>query len=136
MPDENSRAQHDGRVPATTLAGGAALLAVAIAAGALGAHLLEGRLTERGLALWEIAARYLAYAGLALLALGAAAAAGGRVLVVVRRGAPGLAAGAILFAGTVAVLAFGGPAWLGAVTPIGGLLMIVSLVYCAAALLR
>jgi uncharacterized membrane protein YgdD (TMEM256/DUF423 family) len=37
-----------------------------------------------------------------------------------------LLAGAAVFSGTVFALALGGPRWLGAVTPIGGLLMIVA----------
>ena len=36
----------------------------------------------------------------------------------------------------VAMLALGGPRWLGAITPIGGLLMIVSFVLLAIAVLR
>jgi uncharacterized membrane protein YgdD (TMEM256/DUF423 family) len=126
----------DAKAAKVTLAGGSAMLAAAILAGAFGAHLLEGRLSEREAALWETAARYLAYGGLALLALGAAATAGGQRLRVVRWAAPSLAAGTLVFATTVALLALGGPSWLGAITPVGGLLMVVGLCYCAAGLLR
>lgn len=35
-----------------------------------------------------------------------------------------LLAGALVFSGTVGAIALGAPRWLGAVTPIGGLLMI------------
>ena len=44
--------------------------------------------------------------------------------------------GSLIFCGTVAILALGGPRWLGAITPIGGLLMIVSFVLLAIAALR
>jgi uncharacterized membrane protein YgdD (TMEM256/DUF423 family) len=96
--------------------------AAAIAAGAFGAHALAGRLGARELALWETAARYLFYSGLGLglvgLALARAELAGwiwaGRLLAV----------GGAVFAGTVGALALGGPRWLGAVTPLGGTLMI------------
>ena len=39
-----------------------------------------------------------------------------------------LAAGTLIFSSTVAILALGGPRWLGAVTPLGGLLMIIGFV--------
>ena len=106
--------------------GGAFLCAVSVVAGAFGAHGLESRLDERGLELWETSARYLMYSGLGLALIG-----------IVGRGGQGrgfdwaagsLLAGAVIFSGTVAVLALGGPRWFGAVTPIGGLLMIVGFV--------
>lgn len=112
------------------LAGGAFCAAVAVAAGAFGAHGLAGRLDARALELWETAARYLMYGGLSLglvaLAAGRSAAdrwvhtAGGLVL-----------AGSWVFASTVALLAFGGPRWLGAITPLGGAALIGGLVLLA-----
>jgi len=103
---------------------GALYCAVAIAAGAFGAHGLRGRLDEAALALWETAARYLIYAGFGVTLLGLAQLQAPR---------PGLvlaawlgAAGGLIFSGTLAALALGGPRWLGAVTPLGGLGMILS----------
>jgi uncharacterized membrane protein YgdD (TMEM256/DUF423 family) len=99
--------------------------ALAVAAGAFGAHGLRARLDADALALWETAARYLMYGALGLLALGATAS---------RLGTPAsaagwcLAVGTFIFSSTVAVLALGGPRWLGAVTPLGGLLMIIGFV--------
>lgn len=99
--------------------------ALAVAGGAFGAHGLRGRLDTESLALWETAARYLMYGALGLLALGAsaprlgsAAAPAGWCLVV----------GTVIFSSTVATLALGGPRWLGAVTPLGGLLIILGFV--------
>lgn len=99
--------------------------ALAVAAGAFGAHGLRTRLDTEGLALWETAARYLMYGALGLLALGASTSRLGTPA-----GAAGwcLAAGTLIFSTTVAVLALGGPRWLGAVTPLGGLLMILGFV--------
>lgn len=113
---------------------GALLVALAVGAGAFGAHGLADRLAARELALWETAARYLVYAGFGLLALGLAA---GRVT-------PGpaavagwsLLAGGLLFSGTVAALALGAPRWLGAITPVGGLLLIAGFVAFAWSALR
>ncbi len=108
---------------------GAALMAVAVASGALGAHLLRPRVSAHSLELWETAVRYLVVCGLGLLATGLAA--------VVRPAPvwpwPGmmLLAGGVLFSGTIAALALGGPRWLGAVTPLGGLLLIAGFVALA-----
>jgi len=108
---------------------GAAMVAAAVAAGALGAHALRARLDPHHLSLWETAVRYLFVGGFGLM-LGALA---GRLR-------PGrgwtvacamLAAGAALFSATVAALALGGPAWLGAVTPLGGVLLIAGFALAA-----
>jgi uncharacterized membrane protein YgdD (TMEM256/DUF423 family) len=101
---------------------GALACAAAVAAGAFGAHGLQGRLSARGLELWETAARYLVYGGLGTVLSGLAALHGeGRALP----SAGGLLlAGALVFSGTLFALALGGPRWLGAVTPLGGTLMI------------
>ena len=45
-------------------------------------------------------------------------------------------AGSIVFSGTVAAIALGGPKWLGAITPIGGLSMIIGFVLFALAALK
>ena len=101
---------------------GPLICALAVGAGAFGAHGLADRLDERALALWETAARYLMYGGLGLTLLGIV----GRQWP--RPGFEGAAwsllLGAVVFSGTVAALALGAPRWLGAVTPLGGVLMI------------
>ena len=116
------------------LAAGLLGVALAVGAGAFGAHGLAERLDARSLALWETAARYLTYGSLAIALVGIAGGiwphlAWNRPLVC-------LAAGTLVFSGTVAALALGGPRWLGAVTPIGGSLMIVGLVWAAWMALR
>ncbi|MDD5563118.1 MAG: DUF423 domain-containing protein [Thermoanaerobaculaceae bacterium] len=110
---------------------GSALLAVAVAAGALGAHLLRGLLDASSLALWETAVRYLFVGGFGLVAtgLGAHVAPEGPWRYV----GVALASGTVIFGVTVAALALGGPRWLGAVTPAGGLLLIGGFVAMAAA---
>jgi uncharacterized membrane protein YgdD (TMEM256/DUF423 family) len=57
-------------------------------------------------------------AALACLALARSGASGAR------RAVPLFLAGAAIFAGSLAALALGGPRWLGAVTPVGGLLLL------------
>ena len=102
---------------------GALCGALSVIAGAFGAHALAARLGPRELQLWETAARYLMYGGFALVLVGLFGAA--------RPAARGSTApagacslGSLIFSGTVFGLALGGPRWLGAVTPIGGTLMI------------
>lgn len=120
------------------LALGAFVAAAAVIAGAFGAHGLKARLDADALALWETAARYATYSGLALMAIGLTG-------LVDRSTSPStwlatapwlLSFGVLIFSGTVAVLALGGPRWLGAVTPLGGLLMIVGLVLFGVASLQ
>lgn len=103
------------------IATGAFLVAVAIAAGAFGAHGLADRLEPRALELWETSARYLAYAAFGLIAIGLAGERLGRGAAV---SGGALVAGAVLFSGSLAALALGAPRWFGAITPIGGLLLI------------
>lgn len=96
--------------------------ALAVLAGAFGAHGLRERLDPRGLELWETAARYFMYGGLGLTLLG---------IVATQWPRPGfdragwmLLVGSLIFCDTVAWLALGGPRWLGAITPVGGVLMV------------
>lgn len=85
--------------------------AIAIAAGAFGAHRFTGKEAE-----------WLRTGGLYQLVHAVA------VLALVRAAAPGplwtLLGGATLFAATLYAMALGAPRWLGAVTPIGGAAMI------------
>lgn len=110
------------------VATGALGCALAVALGAFGAHALRARLDARSLELWSTAAQYLMYGALGVLAAGLAIRGG---LPAAARAAWALAAGTAVFAGTVAALALGGPRWLGAVTPIGGTLMIAGFLLLA-----
>ncbi|GAB4375879.1 MAG: DUF423 domain-containing protein [Acidobacteriota bacterium] len=101
----------------------AALLGgLAVAAGAFGAHALGQRVGAEQLAWWETGVRYqLAHALAMLLAvLLARAGAGGAALVA----AALLAAGTVIFSGTLYAMTLGAPRMLGAVTPIGGVAML------------
>src|SRR5215208_4139825 len=110
---------------------GALLVAFAVAAGAFGAHALAARLSPARLATWETAARYHMYGALSVVLVALAMtrftsallATAGWVLVV----------GTLIFGGTVYALALGGPRWLGAVTPVGALALIVGWLLVAVA---
>lgn len=105
--------------------------ALAVAAGAFGAHALRGRLEPRLLEIYEVGARYQMYHALALLAVGWIASrqpgplplAAGWLFV----------AGTAIFSGSLYAMGLGGPTWLGAVTPIGGVAFIAGWVALAAA---
>jgi uncharacterized membrane protein YgdD (TMEM256/DUF423 family) len=102
-----------------------------VACGAFGAHLLEGQLDARGQALWNTATLYAlihAAAALAVLA-GLGAMRAGRVSALL------LGAGAWVFSAALYGLAIGGPSWLGATAPLGGLLMLAGWVFAAVAAL-
>jgi uncharacterized membrane protein YgdD (TMEM256/DUF423 family) len=99
-------------VAAALLAGSAVML------GAFGTHALRSSLGPRELGWWQTAVQYQMWHALALLALGA--------LPLPRPGLPALllGAGALLFAGSLYAMALSGLRFIGAVTPIGGTLMI------------
>jgi len=108
---------------------GALLCASGIGVGAFGAHGLRGTLDERGLELWELAGRYLIVGGLGLCLVGVVAHQ--RLVRAFDNAGLALFLGTVIFCGTVAALALGGPGWLGAVTPVGGTLMILGLLLFA-----
>lgn len=97
--------------------------AVAVAAGAFGAHGAQGK-----------AAEWLSTGAQYQLAHTVAA------LVAIQMGTRGVAwafvLGSMLFAGTLYLMAFGAPRWLGAITPLGGLMLIGGWVWLAATGLR
>lgn len=102
---------------------GAVLAALGVALGAFAAHALKARLSPELLVNFETGVRYQMYAALALLALGTRPE---------QRRAPALLlGGAVIFSGTLYVLALTGLKWLGAVTPIGGALLIAGFVLAA-----
>jgi uncharacterized membrane protein YgdD (TMEM256/DUF423 family) len=104
------------------LATGAILAAAAVALGAFGAHALKSRLSSEMLAVWDTAVQYHFWHALGVLAIALAAAylpgAG------VRAAGWLLVAGTALFSGTLYAIALGAPRGLGALTPVGGALLI------------
>ena len=96
--------------------------AIAVIAGAYGAHGAGGRAAE-----WLTTGAHYQMIH----------AAGGLVIIGKARGpAAMLLFGATLFAGTLYAMAFGGAKWLGAVTPLGGLAMILGWMWMAVVYLR
>jgi uncharacterized membrane protein YgdD (TMEM256/DUF423 family) len=115
-------------------AAGAISAALAVAAGALGAHALRGRLAPELLAAFETGVRYQLYHALALWLVawaltrwpGPAVRAAGWLFV----------AGTVIFSGSLYLLALTGARALGVLTPLGGLALLAGWVALAAGVWR
>lgn len=95
---------------------------LAVVAGAFGAHGLKARLTADQLASWSTASQYHLIHSVALLALGLFAAYSGKS---VKLPATLFSAGILLFSGSIYLLILTKMRWLGPVTPIGGMVLII-----------
>lgn len=102
---------------------GAAMVGVAVALGAFGAHALKTRLPADLLVIFETGNRYHFYHGLGLLLLGLLGPS--LSAEAVRRVGWCFAGGLLLFSGSLYLLAVTGVRKLGMITPIGGVLFIV-----------
>ena len=102
---------------------GALLGAVAVGLGAFGAHALRGRLSVEAIGWWHTAAQYHFWHSLGVIAAGSALLhfpeSGG-----LRAAGMLLAGGCVLFSGSLYALALSGERWLGALTPVGGVVLI------------
>jgi uncharacterized membrane protein YgdD (TMEM256/DUF423 family) len=96
---------------------------LAVAAGAFGAHGLQGRLDAHALSLFETAARYQMYHALAIGF--AAVAARGSAASAANTAGVFFLAGIVLFCGSLYVLALTGMRGVAIVTPFGGLSFLI-----------
>jgi uncharacterized membrane protein YgdD (TMEM256/DUF423 family) len=105
-----------------------------VAAGAFGAHALKDHLDAQALAIFDTGARYQLIHALALLAAaGADQRWPGRAA---RLSAVLLGSGIVLFSGSLYALALSGVRGLGAITPVGGVLLMLGWLSLALAALR
>lgn len=105
------------------LVAGSLLAGLAVAAGAFGAHGLEGRVSPDRLETFRTAVAYQMYHALGLLAAGWGVMRGWGVPA---QGAGYCFVGGILvFSGSLYLLVMTDTPWLGAVTPLGGVAFIV-----------
>ncbi|MGQ0619063.1 MAG: DUF423 domain-containing protein [Panacagrimonas sp.] len=105
-----------------SLAAGALFGFLGVVLGAFGAHALRARLSPEMLQVWKTANEYHFYHAIALVLVGLLARA---------TKLPGLdlvagcfVAGIVVFSGSLYLLAVSDLRWLGAITPIGGLLFV------------
>ncbi|EKU47455.1 DUF423 domain-containing protein [Staphylococcus massiliensis] len=96
---------------------------MAVGTGAFGAHGLEGKLSEKYMSVWEKATTYQMYHALGLILLGIIS---GTTPLNVNWAGWLMFGGIVLFSGSLYILALTQVKVLGAITPIGGVLFIVS----------
>ncbi|NBS11322.1 MAG: DUF423 domain-containing protein [Gammaproteobacteria bacterium] len=96
-------------------------IALAIALGAFGAHGLASVVSPARLETWETANQYHVWTSLILLS----------VSLVRDQWHFLITAGGVIFAGSLYLLVLSGHAWLGAITPIGGIFLISGLIVAA-----
>jgi uncharacterized membrane protein YgdD (TMEM256/DUF423 family) len=112
---------------------GAIVAGLGVALGAFGAHALRRRLGERA-DVYRTGVHYQMIHGLALVGLGVWQRAGGAPPAAATAGWLWLA-GVVLFSGSLYVLSLRRVAWLGPVTPIGGLVLLAGWAACVRAAL-
>ena len=114
----------------TLVALGAVNAALAVAAGAFGAHGLRERLDARSLEIFETGARYHMFHALAIVLCGVLATRGATTAGWLFQ------AGIVVFSGSLYALSLSGVRVLGAITPLGGLAFLVGWGYLAWTSLR
>ena len=107
-------------------------LAVAVALGAFGAHGIKSMVNAQQLAWWHTATLYLFIHALGLLMVGLLI----RLNYATQATAWLLQVGVIIFAGSLFAMTLGAPRWFGAITPIGGVLMIAGWTWLAVTAFR
>lgn len=110
---------------------GALSAGIGVAAGAFGAHGLKTRIEADLLTVFEVGVRYQMYHAFGLIACAWAASRRPGVWVVSAGWL--FVAGTLLFSGSLYALALGGQRWLGAITPLGGLALLLGWLCLAAA---
>lgn len=114
------------------LGAGYGLLGVLL--GAFGAHALRARLSADMLRVWDTAVQYQFWHALALLAVGLLALRWEGAWLTTAGGA--FALGVLVFSGSLYALALSGVRGLGAVTPVGGLLLMAGWLFLLVACWR
>lgn len=107
-------------------------MAIAVALGAFGAHGLKNSVSIQQLEWWQTATLYWFVHGLGLLLVGILI----RLNYTTQTTAWLLQIGALIFAGSLYAMTLGAPRWLGAITPIGGMLMIAGWLWLAVSTFR
>ena len=98
---------------------------LAVTLGAFGAHGLKNKLPEDLMAVYQTAVEYHFYHALGLILIGILSLIVPQITLIKTSGYTMLA-GIVIFSGSLYVLSLTGIRWLGAITPIGGLLFLVA----------
>ena len=108
---------------------------LAVAMGASGAHALKKTLTPDLMTIYETAVHYHVYHALGLIAIGLLALHL-PATALLRWAGVLMAAGLVLFSGSLYALSLSGIRWLGAITPIGGTAFLAAWSLLAIAVMR
>lgn len=109
------------------------LLALAVAAGAFGAHALKNILTEERLQTWQTAVQYHAWHAFGLMAIGLISS---HFQIDLNLPAWLIISGILIFSGSLYTLCLSNIGWFGAITPIGGIAFILGWLILGAKLLK
>lgn len=104
---------------------GALLAMLAVAAGAFGAHVLRARLGSDAMSVYQTAVLYQLFHSLGLVCIGMLSLPAPRQRACNRAGMM-MFAGVVLFSGSLYLLALSGWRAVGAITPVGGVLLLGS----------
>lgn len=107
-------------------------MAIAVALGAFGAHGLKNMVSAQQLEWWQTATLYWFVHALGLLLVGVLI----RLKSTTQTTAWLLQIGILIFAGSLYAMTLGAPRWFGAITPIGGVLMITGWLWLAVSAFR
>jgi len=122
------------------LVAGAIYGLLSVALGAFGAHALKASLTDELLKTWETGARYMAIHAVVLLIVGiwmrGQAAEGAALEPTLQWAAICFFIGTLLFSGSLYALCLSGVRALGAITPLGGLILMAGWILLAVAAAR
>jgi uncharacterized membrane protein YgdD (TMEM256/DUF423 family) len=106
---------------------------VSVAMGAFGAHALRARLTERMLQNWETGARYQMYHAFGMFVIAQLSMTRGNA---VDPAGWSMLVGTVLFSGSLYAMALTGMTRLGAITPLGGVAMLIGWTWLARTAMR
>ena len=126
-----SRARAGGRCAAL----GALAMALAVIAGAMGDHLVAGRVSAEGLHIYDIAERFQFYHGLGLLFVGLSIRQYGKSRLLYAAGGL-MALGMLLFCGGLYLLVLSGERFWAFFAPLGGTALIAAWLSLALGLWR
>lgn len=119
----------------TIITTGSVFLALAVAFGAFGAHIVQDMLTPERFDVYQTGVEYHFYHALGILFLGVMALQirGNRWLTM---SFYCLTAGVLIFSGSLYILTLTDTGWLGAITPIGGVAFILGWIFLAVGVMK
>ncbi len=121
--------------PRTLLITGSVFMALAVAFGAFGAHMVQDRLTPERFDVYQTAVQYHFYHSLGLLIVGTLSLWMKESKWLQRSGIF-LTAGILIFSGSLYLLTLTDTGWLGMITPIGGFAFILGWLFFAIGIIK